>query len=364
MPPEDFENPSDSAGSSLGQDPGMSGGSMSEPSAPVSQPSGTDSGAAGGGFSTPYEAFRHIPDFQGKDDLAIAQDLYRAHTERQELARQLSQYQSLIPAVQEYLPHQREFQAWRQSQAEAARPKAPEQPKWWNPPKVEDSWKSYIVRDPQTGREVISPDAPYEAQQALRSYQSYTADFVRRFASDPESTLKPFVEQVAVQKAQEMVQNHLNQYATTNYVQDLNRQNSDWLYENKNGQQQISQAGQAVQHYIQEAASMGIQSAQDRWRYATGSLQRDLLAMQYQRATSGQGVPQQFAPQQAGQQIPQAPAGVQQADAAAARDMQFLRERATRAPNRSGGTTEPQAPARRQSFNDRLRSQLEHDGVV
>jgi hypothetical protein len=348
---------SDATSESLGsQDAGVSGFSGADAGSQAPQSNDQSAGSSAGGFSTPYEAFRHLPDFQGKDDLAIARDLYKAHAERQELSRQLNQFQTLLPATQDYVRHEREFQAWKQAQAEAARPRAPEQPKWWNPPKVEDSWKSYIVRDPQTGREVISPDAPYEAQQALRQYQSYTADFVRRFATDPESTLKPFVEQVAVQKAQEMVQNHLNQYATTNYVQDLNRQNADWLYDD---QGRTTQAGQAISHYINEAASMGIQSAQDRWRYATGSLQRDLLAAQYQRVMAGQQ-----APQAQPQSIPQAPVGVQQQDDAAARDMQFLRERAMHAPNRSGGSTEPRAPRPRQSFNDRLRSQLEHDGVI
>ena len=30
------------------------------------------------GFATPYEAFRHLPEFQGQDDLTIARNLYGA----------------------------------------------------------------------------------------------------------------------------------------------------------------------------------------------------------------------------------------------------------------------------------------------
>ena len=122
------------------------------------------------GFSTPYEAFRHLPEYNGADDLAIAQDLYRSKQSYQEAQRQLQQYQSIVPYAQEYLKNQKAFAEWQKAQAEAAKPKPAEQPKWWNPPQVKDTWRSYIIRDPSTGKEVISPDAPYEAQQSLREY--------------------------------------------------------------------------------------------------------------------------------------------------------------------------------------------------
>jgi hypothetical protein len=303
------------------------------------------------GFDTPYSAFRHLPDFQGQDDLSIAQNLYRAYNGYGETQRQLQQYQSVVPYAQEYLRNQREFETWKKSQAEAAKPKEPEAPKWWSPPQVKDTWKSYIVRDPATGKEVISQDAPYEAQQALREYQSYTADFARKLVTDPENTLKPFVEQVAIQKAQEMVQNHLSQYQTQNYVQDLERQNADWLYDQQGNP---TREGQAISQYIAQAQQLGIQSANDRWKYATGMLQRDLLNMRYQQMQQMQAQPQM---------APPAPP-VPQADPVAEQNMQFLRERATRTPNRSAGTTEPRAPRARMSFEDRLKSQLANDGVI
>jgi hypothetical protein len=303
------------------------------------------------GFDTPYSAFRHLPDFQGQDDLSIAQNLYRAYNGYGETQRQLQQFQSLIPDTTDYIRNKAAYQQWQKSQAEAAKPKEPEAPKWWSPPQVKDTWKSYIVRDPATGKEVISQDAPYEAQQALREYQSYTADFARKLVTDPENTLKPFVEQVAIQKAQEMVQNHLSQYQTQNYVQDLERQNADWLYDQQGNP---TREGQAISQYIAQAQQLGIQSANDRWKYATGMLQRDLLNMRYQQMQQMQAQPQM---------APPAPP-VPQADPGAEQNMQFLRERATRTPNRSAGTTEPRAPRARMSFEDRLKSQLANDGVI
>jgi hypothetical protein len=306
--------------------------------------------SSGSGFATPYEAFRHLPEYSGADDLAIAQDLYRSKQSYQEAQRQLQQYQSIVPYAQEYLKNQKAFSEWQRAQAEAAKPKPQEAPKWWNPPQVKDTWRSYIVRDPSTGKEVISPDAPYEAQQSLREYQAYTADFARKLVTDPEATLKPFVEQVAIQKAQEMVQQHLSQYQSQNYVNDLEKQNSDWLYDQQGN---VTPEGKAIQAYIQQASEYGIQGAEARWKYATGMLQRDLLNMRYQQMQS------QPAPGYAPQPAPAPPV-----DPVAQQNMQFLRERATRSPNRSGGTTEPRTPRARMSFEERLKGQLANDGVI
>lgn len=322
--------------------------------APVSEAPVSEAPASNeqyGGFSSPYEAFKALPDFQGQDDLAIAQNLYRSYNGYQEAQRALSQYQQVVPYANEYLRNETAFRQWQQEQAKAAQPKPTEQPKWWNPPAIKDTYKSFIVRDPSTGKEVIDPSAPYEAQQALREYQAYTADFARKFVTDPENTLKPFVEQVAMQKAQELVQQQLNQYQATNYVSDLERQNADWLYD---GNGQISREGQAIQAYIQQASEIGITAPEARWKYATGMLQRDLLNMRYQQMQA-QGFNGPAMPQQ-----PPQP----QADPVAQQNMQFLRERATRTPNRSAGTTEPRAPRQRMSFEERLRGQLVNDGVI
>ncbi len=320
------------------------------PSAPVAEAAPAEAAPQQSYEASPpvnvYDAFKALPDFQGQDDVDIARNLYQSYTGLQEAQRQLQQYQQVVPYAQEYLRNQKEFEAWRQSQAQAAQPKKEETPKWWNPPQVKDTWRNYIVRDPQTGKEVIDPNAPFEAQQALREYQAYTADFARKFVTDPENTLKPFVEQVAMQKAQELVQQQLNQYQAQTYVSSLEQQNADWLY-TPDGQ--VSREGQAIQQYIAQAQQIGIQDPQARWQYATGMLQRDLLNLRYQQMQGQMAPPQQVAPQQ---------------QPVATQDMQFLRERATRAPNRSGGTTEPRTPRARMTFEERLKNQLAADGVI
>jgi hypothetical protein len=295
---------------------------------------------------TVWDAFKSLPEYSGQDDVAIARDLYQSRQGYQAAQQQLRQYQTITA---DYARNADQFRKWRESQAQTQQPAQPAKPKWWDPPQVKDTWRQYIVRDPETGREVIAPDAPFEAQAAIRDYQAYTANFAKKFVTDPEGTLKPFIEDIAMQKAQELVQQSLGQYQAQSYVQGLEQQNADWLYDGQGG---ISPEGQAIQAYIEQAARSGIADPQARWQYATGMLERDLLNLRYQQM------------QQTMAQRPMPPQAPPQPEPVAQQNMQFLRERATRAPSRSGGATEPRAPRPKQSFEERLRAQLVKDGAL
>ena len=331
--------------------------------APPSSESYSQGSGGGGESGSIYDAFKAMPEFEGKDDLTIAQSLYSAVSGQREARQALSQYQQVLPYAQEYLRNQTEYESWKaQRNAPRQQEQPQEAPKWWSPPTVKDNWKSYLVRDPQTGRDVISPDAPFEAATALRDYQQYTSDFARRLVTDPENTLKPFIESIATQQAQAMVNQHLGQHVAqmeargqflqqASYVSNLEQQNADWLY---SAPGVVSTEGQIIQQYIANASAMGIQNPQSRWEYATGMLHRDLLEMR-----RSQGAQQQQAYQQRQQYNPQYAPDRRVAEG----NMEFLRQRATRNPNRSAGTTEPRAPRQRMTFEERLSGQLNHDGV-
>jgi hypothetical protein len=291
-----------------------------------------------------YDAFKSLPEFQGADDVAIAQTLYQSMQGYQQAQQQLRQYQQYMPETMDWLKNKEKYLEWQQSQQRPQAP-SPEAPKWWNPPQVKETWRQYIVRDPETGREVVDPNAPLEAQAAIREYQAYTADFAKRFVTNPEDTLKPFIEQVAMQKAQELVQQQLGQYTAQNYVQSLEQRNADWLYDQ---QGQITPEGRAIQGYIEQAAQVGINTPEARWQFATSMLERDLLNMRYQQMAQAQMAPPP----------PQPEPPVEQTN------MQFLRERATRTPSRSGGATEPRVPKPKMTLEERLKSQLVKDGLI
>jgi hypothetical protein len=296
-----------------------------------------------------YDAFKQLPEFNGADDYTIANTLYQSMQGYREAQGQLRQYQQYMPKTMEYMRNEEQFRQWQAAQQQAAQPQQAPKPKWWSPPEVKDTWRQYIIRDPETGRDVIAPNAPLEAQAAIREYQDYTANFAKKFVTDPENTLKPFIEEIAQQKAEELVQRQLGQYTANNYVQSLEQQNSDWLYDQSG---QVSREGQAIQAYIAQAAERGISSPQARWEYATSMLERDLLNLRYQQMQ--QAPPQGMPPPAA----PPAP------DPTTQQNMQFLRERATRAPSRSGGAAEPRVPKPGQSFQERFKAQLVKDGSL
>lgn len=295
-----------------------------------------------------YDAFKSLPEFHGADDVSIARTLYGSMQGYREAQRQLRQYQELTPHTLEYMRNAEAFRKWQASQ-QAPAPAA--QPKWWDPPSVRDEWRGYIIRDPETGRDVVAQDAPLEAKAAIQNYQAYTANFAKKFVTDPEGTLKPFIEQIAREKAEEMIGQGLGQYRAQTYVQSLEAQNSDWLYD-QNGQ--VTPEGQAIRAYIDQAAAAGIATPEARWQYATSMLERDLLNIR--NSQWNQMYSQQMQQPQPQPQMQQQPPQQDQ--------MQFLRQRATRAPNRNGGTMEPRVPRGKMTFEERLRSQMVQDGVT
>jgi len=319
---------------------------------------------------SPWEAFKAIPEFQGRSDLDIARELYANRVGYQESQRQLAQYQRLVPYAQygqEYAQHADAFRKWQQEQAQAAQvqaqPKQPEQPKWWNPPQIDESLKAYIVRD-QNGREIIDPNAPIDAQQKLRAFQDYTAQFARKFVTNPEETLKPFVENEAKRIAQEIVQEQFKAQQAQSFVQSLEQTHADWLYDAPGVP---SREGQAIQAYIAEGQQLGITDPQKLWNYASGQLRADLQAIRYQQlAGQGQpvGMPGQRGPNGEPWQ-PGVPVQPEQAPPPAmSADVQFLRDRATRKPNRSAGAGDERAPRQKMTFEQMLSSQLVADGAI
>lgn len=294
----------------------------------------------------PWSNFRSLPEFQGADDSAIASRLYEAMQREQAATHALQQYQQIMPVAQEYLQHKPEFEAWRNSQAQP-QPKQEETP-WWNPPKVKDSYKHFIVRD-QNGREAIAEDAPLEARQQIAEYMAYRADFARNFLDNPESALGPMVERIVAQKAQEIASSQISGLKEEEFIQRVERENADWLYD-ENGN--AAPAGLLVQKYIEEAKNLGIDGAEARWNYAYRLVERDALIKKYE--AEGQQPPPQA-------QTPP-PAQPTQAE----QNMEYLRRQAQRRPTAraTSGTTNARTPKKAMTFADRFRNELKEKGLT
>lgn len=326
-----------------------------------SSPATAESSTPAAGTGEVWGAFRQLPQFQGADDRAIASRLYEALQREQSATHALQQYQSLIPVTSEYLSKKEQFEQWlaSQQQQQQAAPTAPQQPKveespWWNPPKVRDAFKQYLVRD-ENGREVISPDAPLDARHALSEFQAYKANFAQKFLEDPQAALGPMIEKVAVERAESIVQDRLGRMQEEQFVSSLEQQNADWLYD-QNGN--ASPEGLLAQKYIQDARSLGIQGAQARWEFATRMVERDLLLANMQRSQQVQQLAAQ-APQPMPQQA------VNPANAAAQKNMEFLRQQAMRtASQRPAATTDARVPNKPMTFAEKLAVQLQEQGLA
>lgn len=331
-------------------------------SAPVEEASSAPEPAESSAPEQPQQevwgAFRQLPEFQGQEDRAIAERLYQAMRREEAAARALQQYQSAVPVVQEYLSNRPEYEKWRASMAQPAAPQAqapvpqqPEQPAWWNPPQVRDSYRRYLVRD-EHGREVISADAPMDARAALEDYQQYRADFAQRFLDNPESAIGPMVEKVARERAQQIVDERLERVNAESYVSNLERDNRDWLYDEQGN---VSAEGLAVQKYIQDAKGMGIQGAQARWDFATKMVERDLMLATIQQSQQPQQQPM----------LPPAPQPQPQTTAAQ-NNMEYLRQQAMRTASQRSTTTTTTArtPQRAMTFEERLLAAAQEEGFL
>lgn len=303
--------------------------------------------------ASPFGAFRSMPGMESATDEEIVQRLQETVTREQQAYRALQQYQQIIPAASDYLSNRTLFEQWKNSRNQPSAPAAPspaqEAPEsWWNPPKVRDAYKSYLVRDEQ-GREVISENAPLEARHAIAEYQAYRAEFAKNFLEDPQKALGPMIEKIVSDRAREISETQISSMKEENYVSQVEAENKDWLYD-PNGN--VSREGFLVQKYIEDARGYGINGAKARWDYATAMVERDLAIANLQRQP--QSPPQPVVPQQA--PAPQV--------TAAQKNMDFLRQQATRtAPRRAQSSTDPRTPQKPATFAEKMLVNLQKAGI-
>ena len=176
---------------------------------------------------SPWDAVKQLPAFAGKPDEEITAGVQRAIEREHALAHQLQQYQSILPVASEYLSNRELYERWKAGQIapqQAAPQPAAEEHGWWNPPKIRDAYRQYLVKD-EHGREVIAAEAPLDARHALAEYQAYRAEFAKKFLENPEETLAPMVAKVAEQRAQELIQQQWARRDEEQFVSQVEHEN-------------------------------------------------------------------------------------------------------------------------------------------
>ena len=322
-----------------------------------------------------WDSFKTLPDFEGQDDSSIARSLYQSMEREKSATRNLQQYQQLIPYAQEYMEHKDAFENWRngqnqqpqQQQAPQQAPQPQERSPWLGP-EVKPEHKRYLVKD-ENGRDAIAENAPLDARYSLENHLQHRADFAQNFLNNPEEALGPMIQQQAQQIAQQMIEEEFGDRDEQSYVSNLESENKDWLYEEDG--KTPTQEGLAIQQYIQQAADMGINTPEQRWEFATALVERDLLnrvraneAQAAQRQQFNQQLPPQVAQDAHPMQVPaqEVPPVAQNS---AEKDIEFLRREASRNPSRGAGQpNQGSSEGGGQSFEERLKSQLQRDNLI
>jgi len=229
---------------------------------------------------------------QFSDDHAALQHLIGQVRAAQSL-QQLAQY------GQAYLQQAPQFAQWQQAQEAARRQAAQAQAQWFRAPEYDPRWLSQITRDSTTGELRVVAGAPPEVLPKYNAWIDHQRSFLDRFSRDPIGAIRPGIEQVVQQVAEQMVQQHLGNYRETSEAQRFVAEHSGWLHSHdaqghavmdpRTGREQLSPLGQRFEQYVREAAQMGLQGTQAQARYALGLVQRDYVLAQAQ-AAAGSGM--------------------------------------------------------------------------
>ena len=278
--------------------------------------------------------------------------------QREQAATQaLEQYQTIMPATSEYLSNRELFEQWKnhQAQPQAQAPQAPQAPaepeSWWNPPKVEEQYKQFMLRD-ANGQEAISEHAPLMARQQLQAYQAHRANFARQFLENPQTALAPMIENIVAERAGSIASTQISALQEKEFVSRVEQENSDWLYDQQGN---AAPAGLLVQKYIEDAKRLGIQGAENRWNYAKNLVERDALQRAYEaNAPEAEAAPTEPPPVEA-----------PKAETQAEQNMEYLRRQAQRKPaaRATANKTDARTPQRATTFADRFRATLKEEGL-
>lgn len=329
---------------------------------PIQESSDSGDVSSGAEVVSPLSVFRQMPGLESASDDEIVSRLQESVQREQQAYHALQQYQTIIPAASEYLSNREMYEQWKQSrgqqaaaaQAPQAPAPSPQQEAWWNPPKVKDVYRQYLQRDEQ-GREVIAENAPLEARHALSEYQAYKAEFARKFLEDPQQALGPMIEKIVSDRAQQIAESQISGLKEETFVQQIEAENKDWLYDQSGN---VSREGLLVQKYIEDARAFGITGAKARWDFATAMVERDLALANLQAFQQPQ------MPQQAAAMPPVVHQPPQAQPSAAQKNMEFLRQQATRnTPRRAQPNTDPRTPKKPMSFAERMMANLQGTGL-
>jgi hypothetical protein len=277
------------AGAPAGQEPtgvNAGAGSAGDPNAPTT---GT------GGEPQLSEFLSQVQQlgFEGVTDEAEARrrlvEAYRLREEQYQYAQQQAAHLEQYARQYAQLQQDPRWQAFQQQFA--APPQQPAEPQgWWQAPQVDltllDQYREEVVGEDGKATWRWKADAPADYKQRVQEYQHYLDDWRTKLITRPHEVLPQIIEQEASRLFEQKWQERQHQLQAQTFAQEVQQRNQDWLYArdpvsnrplvDPTGNPVLSVEGQRVNHYIAEAARMGIMDPQARWSYATQSLELEL----------------------------------------------------------------------------------------
>lgn len=254
-----------------------------------------------------------------------------------EQAQRARQFEPYAPHLNDYLQNLSDYEQFRQSryqQQPQAQPQAqqPDQPQpLWQTPEYNPNWLTQVERDPQTGELRPLPGANPVVAQKLRDYTEWRHEAIQKILHDPhaaivqpwwERTQKELMDQVG-----KLVDQRLGHTQVETEAQQFIQQNSDWLFQSRDGQpvidpvtgqRTLSAEGARFAELISEAQEYGIADTRKQKDYAMRIIQAERSAAQ------------------------SAPAKAQASDAQ--RKQELLKKKAGFSPDASGSVPSPDDP--------------------
>jgi len=152
-------------------------------------------------------------------------------------------------------------------------PAKPEKPKLWDPPEFQHSWLQQ-VREGEDGNLEPIPGSggSLETVSKVLRYKQYLQDQSTKFWQNPYEFIAPFVEEKVTERAQQLIDNQLNNYSGLQTAQTWIERNSDWLFrKDAAGNQQMTEDGLTFQNYLEKSKNWNMPQP-ERIEYAMDQL--------------------------------------------------------------------------------------------
>lgn len=179
-------------------------------------------------------------------------------------ARRSEELSRLAPYAQEYQANAGAFQDFMRERAKAEAEKKARENAWFKAPEFDPSWRNAIEQDAQ-GNLRAKQGYPPDVVNKYLAWAQHQRSFLDKFASDPVGSIRPGIEQVVKEVAEQVMRQNLGGYAEQSQAQDFVRQNREWLYDQRG---QLSEWGQVFAGAVREAEQIGLKNVAGQQTYA------------------------------------------------------------------------------------------------